>query len=474
MDMVWIIAKKEFLDHLISLRFAFTIALILMLNVILGIVFPWEHRKMMEMKAEDERFAMQLLQMRLGSLAKLGLGGPSLILKHPSELGFITWGGEKDLPRYIDGRPPFWGFTTAPWVLEYLDHEFSLYRRSRLIPFDVDLSWGFIVGVIMSLASIALMFDCICGEKEKGTLRLMLANPVPRSSILLGKYVGTLLALGISLFLGMLVGLLVGRISLGTEKFFLILMTFLASLIYLSIFFFICLAISSRSTSSLASLVSLLLIWIFFVIFVPDALSLLSKKISPITSEKVFEQKKKACLDGLEEKYRRKGYLDVIPSKDPGNRRLIEGWGQYLKEYQRILEELRDRRMDQMLRQVEVTRMIGRISPYQVYSYLLEAIAGTGFIHHKAFVEKAREYREAFRRFIAKKDAEDPESFHVLYVEEGVSKRPVDLHEIPIFRDSYGIGEWIHYGMIDTGILAVLGVLAFLLSYLAFMRADVR
>jgi ABC-type transport system involved in multi-copper enzyme maturation permease subunit len=473
--MVWIIAKKELLDHLVSLRFAFVIVLTLVLNIVLGVVFPREYQRMIEMKADDEKFAMESLRMRSNSLARVGLGGPSLILKHPSDLGFITWGGEKDLPRLINGRPPFGGFTTAPWVLEYEDTESTLYRKSRLIPFELDLDWGFIIGVVMSLTSIALMFDRICGEREGRTLGLMLANPVSRSSILLGKYLGTLLALAIPLLSGMLICLLIARVSIGVEKLLLISMAFLASLVYLSIFLLLSLAISSKSASSLASLIFLLLIWIFFVVFVPDIISLLSKKIVPITPGKVFEQQKKAYLDGLkEEYYRRKGYLNVLPSKDPKNRVVIERWGRYLEEYQKTLEMLRDRRLDQMLRQVEMARMLGRISPYQVYLYVLEAAAGTGFTHHKAFVKSVRKYREAFRRFIAEKDAEDPESFHILYVEEGISKRPIALREIPIFRDSYGIGEWMRYGTMDMGILFLSAALAALLSYLSFMRADVR
>ena len=45
----------------------------------------------------------------------------------------------------------------------------------------IDLT--FIVTILLSLAALILSYDAVCGEKEDGTLKLMLANGLPRFKI---------------------------------------------------------------------------------------------------------------------------------------------------------------------------------------------------------------------------------------------------------------------------------------------------
>ena len=60
----------------------------------------------------------------------------------------------------------------------------------------------------MVISLIALLFasDVISGEKESGTLRAMLANRLPRDSILMGKIGGGFLALWMPFLLAFLLG----------------------------------------------------------------------------------------------------------------------------------------------------------------------------------------------------------------------------------------------------------------------------
>ena len=44
--------------------------------------------------------------------------------------------------------------------------------------------------LIFWLLAIVFGYDAICGEKERGTLRLMLSCSVPRDTVLLAKWIG--------------------------------------------------------------------------------------------------------------------------------------------------------------------------------------------------------------------------------------------------------------------------------------------
>ena len=68
------------------------------------------------------------------------------------------------------------------------------YRNPVLALFDSpDL--GYVVNIVVSLLALMFVFDAICGEKERGTLKIVLANAVPRDSIILGKWIGGFVSL---------------------------------------------------------------------------------------------------------------------------------------------------------------------------------------------------------------------------------------------------------------------------------------
>ena len=65
------------------------------------------------------------------------------------------------------------------------------------------------IGYVLSLIAILFTFDSISGERERGTLRLMLANSIPRHTVLLGKFLGALISISAPLTLAVLMNLLI-------------------------------------------------------------------------------------------------------------------------------------------------------------------------------------------------------------------------------------------------------------------------
>jgi hypothetical protein len=66
-----------------------------------------------------------------------------------------------------------------------------------------------VVAILLSFLAVVLGFDGICGELERGTLRQVLANPVPRTSLVLSKLIGGSLSLWVSLAVAYAVSLLI-------------------------------------------------------------------------------------------------------------------------------------------------------------------------------------------------------------------------------------------------------------------------
>ena len=71
------------------------------------------------------------------------------------------------------------------------------------------MDWTFLVRIVVSFLCVVLAFDTFSGEHERGTLRSVLANPVSRAQVLVGKTAAHLTVLMTAVVLGVVVSLLV-------------------------------------------------------------------------------------------------------------------------------------------------------------------------------------------------------------------------------------------------------------------------
>lgn len=86
----------------------------------------------------------------------------------------------------------------------------------------VDVTIASLVSLVIYLVpliALILGYDAIVGEKERGSLELLLSMPITRFEILLGKYLGLAAALASSTIMGFGAGLLPLLASLGVRDF---------------------------------------------------------------------------------------------------------------------------------------------------------------------------------------------------------------------------------------------------------------
>ena len=67
--------------------------------------------------------------------------------------------------------------------------------------------------------ALLFTFDAFIGEKERGTLKLVMAQSLPRHTLLLGKFLGAMLAIAIVVSLAIVVNLIIvlalSKVNLG-------------------------------------------------------------------------------------------------------------------------------------------------------------------------------------------------------------------------------------------------------------------
>jgi len=155
-----------------------------------------------------------------------------------------------------------------------LGTDVSPFMSIRPTVLDVFLRMGEAVSILGAVLGIAAGFDLISGEREEGSLKVLLARPVFRDEIITGKVLGgamTLaLATGLSLAITLGLLLLTGRLPLPWE-FWLILVFGAVSFLYLFGCFGIGLAMSAVSRRSGEALLFALAAFFLLSLVVPTA-----------------------------------------------------------------------------------------------------------------------------------------------------------------------------------------------------------
>ncbi|MCY3788316.1 MAG: ABC transporter permease subunit, partial [Gemmatimonadetes bacterium] len=266
------IVKRELIDYLISLRFGLALVLTVGLMVLNALGFvggSYEFRRdhyLQQVQAEQEIGRSDAQR----GLWKLILhSGQEHIYKKPSALMFCATGANDALPErlWTQSFESTYGSTTFydPFVLIYWDIIDIWAPKANQLLETQNIDWVFIIGGLLSLMALLFTFDAFIGEKERGTLKLVMAQSLPRHTLLLGKFLGAMLALAIMLSLAIVVNLLIvlalSQVNLGLVEASRLVGMVGLSLLYLACFVSLGLWVSIRSSTTRSSLVGVLLLW---------------------------------------------------------------------------------------------------------------------------------------------------------------------------------------------------------------------
>ena len=473
---MWHITKRELYDNLNSLRFALTTILLLSLMLTNAVVYLREHpKRIQEYRDRVAEYQNRLANYASDSLYKLAEQGPGNLYKKPSPLRFCAEGGEPFLSEYAQGSYHRWGSGTLEsfWILAYPSVNPNLYR---IRPNITKVDWGFIVGYVLSLVALLFTFDTISNERERGTLRLMLANSIPRHTVLIGKFLGALISISIPFTLAVLINLLVistsSDVHLNMEAWERLGIIYFIALLYTCFFLALGLLVSARVQRSAVSLVILLLIWTVFVVFMPSTLASITNSLS--SSPMSYDEFRKRsslfedALDELWDKYY--SYSDDIPEDVKEKIRL---GGEIVTRDAEQQERLHAEQLNQQISQMNRARAITRISPVAIFQHLFESFAGTGFERHLQFLENVKSHAQQFRVFITETDKADPKSLHIFGVRKGMSQEPVNPEAIPKFEDTLDLSKDFNTAATELLLLTLFVVVLLSGAYLAFVRVEV-
>ena len=478
------IVKRELLDHLSSLRFGLALVLtvgLMVLNALSFVGGSYEFRRDHYLKQVQAQQEIGRNNAQRGLWKLILHSGQEYIYKKPSTLMFCATGANDALPErlWTQGGENTYNNVKFynPFVLVYWDIiDIWAPKASQLLKTQA-VDWVFIIGGLLSLMALLFTFDAFIGEKERGTLKLVMAQSLPRHTLLLGKFLGTMLALSIVLILALVVNLLIvlalSQVNLGFVEAGRIVGMVGLSLLYLACFVGLGLWVSIRSSTTRSSLVGVLLLWTCGVLLWPATGGALAARV--LISE--FEEELVLGW-GFADKYnpdqqKLNDLKNTLRNRDLRNPQKVRQLADAQRAVRQFRQDREDRFLAHSLGEVENARHIVRLSPTGCFQYGMEALAGTGLARHKSFVEQVRTFVQQFEQTMLNRDRDDPKSMHIHLVAQGLSRQKINPDALPIFTENLSATTLLRHAVVDVIGLFFFAILTYLLAYRSWLRASI-
>jgi ABC-type transport system involved in multi-copper enzyme maturation permease subunit len=419
------------------------------------------------------------------------------VYREPDPLQIYVSGVHFDVGRFAAVNA-----TARPSLTSSHYSEEPIYAVFRFVDFS------FIVLVVLSLMAILFTYDAISGEREQGTLKLIFSNGVPKSSYLLAKALGTLLALVVPLLIPILVSLLMLQLSgvlLSGDQWVRMAIMFGASLLYFVCFISIGLLVSALTRQANVSFLVLLMVWIVVVLIVPRLSILVANQIVTVPTVAEVE----SIRDGFSKEQwaaesqliqtrwtNRMSELNGFPPEQREEERQSREWAwmeqddssraavtSRIEEYTRNLyQDVNNRRA----RQASTALLMSRLSPASSYQLAAMAAAGTDPEMKMRYESELDSYRERYASFVGEQGKNSglgiPTRFMIgvggttsFNLNAAMNQNELEVSSIPIFsyRDS-DVNTLVNKVMPDFLVMIIVASLAFLGAFFAFVRYDVR
>jgi len=520
--MTWKIARKEFLLNLMTFKFTVGTAVCIVLMAVLmpGLVNDYEER----LANYNGNVASNQAEFQK---VKVYNNLTPTVYRTPTVLSVFSKGIADRLenPERID-------------LDEVSGSATGVGEANTLLSVFPAMDVTLILKIVISVLALLMAYDVISGEREQGTLRLILSNTAPRHQVLLGKLLAGWMSLAVPVTAAFIVGLLIllmsKAVGLTGADWIRIALMYLVSLIFVASMFNLGLLLSSVSRNSAISLVFALFLWLVFAAILPNASAHLAAELRPIESPEQFAAKLKAITD------RRDQEIAEL------TRNIVEGEGSsrsdgagafgngvivfankpfmdYLKQIYPITEPHKIQCIDKLLdvkaaylaslvRQKQLADTLAGATPIVLCERLMSTLAGTDFGNFGAFKNRVRAYRHEVADYVCNKtdnfaapiyftpskegdEEKFMETFFKPYQEAQdatlkakIYKTAIEkyqqmekempslaLEDFPAFTyRSQPIAVTLQQAIPAVGLLIFQGVLLFALSFVAFLRYDVR
>ena len=438
-----------------------------------------------ETQMRDER---HIVTTNLGSLAEAsdwrdaGEEGVKIV-KPANKLGIFSSGLENAVGR------------TATVKEDDFPHmEDSIYSTAPIFAVFGEIDLTFIIQTVISLFAILFTYDMVSGEKERGTLRQCLSNPVPRNTYILGKSIGSFISLlipfALPLLLSLLIILVVGGIQFSGDEWIRLALIIGGYVLYMLAFFSLGLLISTVTKNSAISFLVLLFAWVLLVLVIPKGSMMIANQVHPIPGIndvradqfKLRENFNSTVWRRIAEEFDKAGGMSMDRSqrfaffRQTRSEIRDELEPDFLSQNKKLIDDFKREQSNL----TNLAMNLSRISPASAITYIGMNLSATGYEEQENFLSQLSEFREEFTNFI---ELEMEKEQAAMASGRGFRGRmtaaqeqgTLEVERIPKFEyRPLELGDNMEAVLPDYASLIILSIVLYLLAFINFLKYDVR
>ncbi|MGD8377512.1 MAG: ABC transporter permease [Acidobacteriota bacterium] len=360
----------------------------------------------------------------------------------------------------------------------------------------VDLEFTF--QVVLSLLAILFAYDAVCGERERGTLRLTFSQPVPRGTYILGKIGGSLLGLTVPLLIPLAAGALIFQlmgVPMSGADWGRLGLIILAGMLFIGAILGLSVLVSSMTRRSATSFVLLLSLWVFGVLIVPRASVLLAARSVDVPStDNVLSQRSRLWAQLWREDQETinrfmRDQMDIPEDAEDPQAAMQAAVAAFNEKFDELAEQrqrkiaaldarLAEERANRQHWQQRLALGLARVSPASTFSLASSELAGTSLELPEYYRDRLGAYQERFAAFQQEKTGRSSGGIRMVVKmgnEEEEEPGPIDLAELPEFVfEPQPVRKVLQGSLLDLSLLAFFNLLFFAGAFVSFLRYDVR
>lgn len=445
--------------------------------------------KQYEQKHSNYRDAMRLYQER--SEGKVSQYFSAEGYRPPSGLSIFSAGIEDYMPNKV--------YTSRDGLFR-IQNESGVDNPKSLILGKID--FHFIVCFVLSVLALLFTFISISGERENGTLRLIVSNQVPRWKIILSKILGNYLVFLSPFITSFLFALLLVNFS-GMINIFApdilprIVIILLVTLAFLFSMFNLGVLVSTLTRRSITTIISLLFIWVVLVLVIPKLSPMIAKILYPVKSQQVINleiQNVRSSLKEELESKQKKLFVELLRkykynNESERNKELFQAMQQYDNEIiplETEYEELINNEVGKIENdyknkrniQYSISENLSRISPVSCFTYIITELSNTGLLEMDNFRKHALQFQDdvkasVYDKYIIKRYSDYMGTWTNMTTEEEYDSKKAPVPQMVNYKNAT-LTDVFKNRWVDVVLIIIFNILFFAASFVSFIRYDVR
>ena len=267
--------------------------------------------------------------------------------------------------------------------------------------FDV----AFVVIYLLPLLILAVSYNFVSGEREAGTLQMLMAQPIALLTLILGKIALRFAVVsGLVIVLSLVLFVIGGGHLFAADTFARFGLWTLTVLIYSFFWFALAVLVNSFNWKSATNAVALAGLWLLFVVIVPSLTNVLVTAVYPVPSriEMVNATRDAARVATAAGSQLMSRYMEDHPELMQG---AYDPTDAAMKTY--ITQETVDREVQpildnydvQLQNQQSLVKNLQILSPAIAAQEILNDISGTGNQRYQFFLKQARDFHQSWQSY---------------------------------------------------------------------------